>query len=121
MASTMTPAQLAASWRAEADSLDRTAKAYNRKCIEAKGVQLILLAKQLRQCAEQVEQIETANAQAPSRNARSRPAARPAQAVAEVRVSAQAGDGQSAAEAQRSDQAEGSVHVSDVRAPEASE
>lgn len=63
---------LAAAWRTEADALDRTAKAYNRKCVEAKGTQMILLAKQLRGCADQVEAIErdeARKAQAESRDA----------------------------------------------------
>jgi len=47
--------ELAAKWRAQADDMDRSAKSYNRACVKEKGMQLILLAKQLRGCAEELE------------------------------------------------------------------
>jgi hypothetical protein len=57
--------ELAAQWRAQADDMDRSAKSYNRACVKYKGVQLILLAKQLRACASSIEKTEEyANAQA---------------------------------------------------------
>lgn len=55
---------LAEKWRAQADDMDRTAKAYRRSCVEAKAVQLILLAKQLRTCADAVERLTQEQAQA---------------------------------------------------------
>ena len=54
----MTVAQLVEQWRQQADSLDRTAKAYNRACVKEKGMQLILLAKQLRGCASELEKTD---------------------------------------------------------------
>jgi hypothetical protein len=44
--------------------MDRSAKSYNRACVKEKGMQLILLAKQLRACASEIEKPEYANAQA---------------------------------------------------------
>jgi hypothetical protein len=46
---------LAAQWREQADDMDRSAKSYNRACVKEKGMQLILLAKQLRACASEIE------------------------------------------------------------------
>ncbi len=54
----MTVAELAAKWRAQATDLDRTAKSYSRSCVKDKAVQMILLAKQLRQCASEMEKID---------------------------------------------------------------
>ena len=51
----MTLAMLAAKWREQADDMDRSAKSYNRACVKEKGMQLILLAKQLRACAKEIE------------------------------------------------------------------
>lgn len=56
----MTPLEIAAQWRQQADDMDRSAKAYNRACVKEKGIQLILLAKQLRGCASEIEKSEYA-------------------------------------------------------------
>lgn len=58
-------AKLTADWRKQADDMERSAKAYNRACVKHKGVQLILAARQLRDCANQVDQINEADASAP--------------------------------------------------------
>lgn len=46
---------LIADWRKRADDMDRTAKAYNRACVKDKSVQLILLARQARTFADELE------------------------------------------------------------------
>jgi hypothetical protein len=49
-------ADISKDWRTRADDMDRAAKSYNRACVKEKGMQLILLAKQLRGCAHEIEQ-----------------------------------------------------------------
>lgn len=61
----MTLVQLAAQWRQQADDMDRAAKAYNRSCVKEKGMQLILLAKQLRGCATEIEKHAVEMARSP--------------------------------------------------------
>jgi hypothetical protein len=51
----MTVAELAAKWRETAASLERSAKSYARCCVKDKAVQNILLAKQLRCLADELE------------------------------------------------------------------
>ncbi len=48
-------AALAEKWRKEADDLERTSRAYKRSCVEGKSVQLILLARQKRGMADELE------------------------------------------------------------------
>jgi hypothetical protein len=110
MAACVNNAQLAAAWRAEADSLDRSAKAYRRSCVREKAMQNNLLAKQLRYCADQLD--ETTNAQAQSCAAESTEGTA---AVAQDSPGAEADHGPSAAGTESQDQAAGQVQVSGVR------
>lgn len=61
----MTLSELAAQWRVQADDMDRSAKSYNRSCVKEKGMQLILLAKQLRGCAAEIEKHAVEMARSP--------------------------------------------------------
>lgn len=54
----MTADELAQQWLRQAEDLERTASAYKRTCVKGKAVQNILLAKQLRDCAEKVRALE---------------------------------------------------------------
>ena len=48
-------AVLAGKWRKEADELQDLSRAYKRSCVEGKSVQLILLARQKRGMADELE------------------------------------------------------------------
>jgi len=51
----LTVNDLAEKWRKEADDLERTSRAYKRQCVDGKSVQLILLARQKRGMADELE------------------------------------------------------------------
>jgi hypothetical protein len=51
----VTVAELAAQWRQKAADMDRTAKSYARACVKDRAVQIILLAKQIRALADEME------------------------------------------------------------------
>lgn len=46
---------ITAGWREQAENMLRTAKAYKRSCVEGKASQLILCARQLQVCADQID------------------------------------------------------------------
>jgi hypothetical protein len=47
---------LVAQWRSRAEQMDASAKAYNGRCMTTKGVQMMVRAKEVRKCADELEQ-----------------------------------------------------------------
>jgi hypothetical protein len=82
---------LAAEFRAKAEKLETAAQGYNKRCVAVKGVQCLLRAKELRECADRLDEARQADEE--DRNAS---AAEKAGTLAAVAGSSQAPDRQEA-------------------------
>jgi hypothetical protein len=91
---------LAAEFRARAEKLETAAQGYNKRCVAVKGVQCLLRAKELRECADRLDEARQADEK--DRNAAT---AETAGAVAAVDSSSQAPDRPQAAGAELPHQA----------------